>query len=168
MEKILLGAGTIFMAEATDNAVPEDLFDEKNETGVTYGGATLEVKPEIKEIANDFDEVKISSITRYQIALKCGLAEIDGDKVKKVLGVGTFTEADGGASSTYVISDKDTSLKTYAIGFKHRDGEVKVTIVATNTEGLSFAFDKENETKMEPTFTAKKNAMGEWLKIEGL
>lgn len=168
MEKILLGAGTIFMTEATDNAVPEDLFDEKNEIGVTYGGATLEVKPEIKEVANDFDEVKISSITKFQITLKCGLAEIDGDKVKTVLGVGTFTEGDGGDSSTYVISDNDTSLKTYAIGFMHRNGEVKVTIVATNTEGLSFAFDKENETKMEPTFTAKKNATGEWLKIEGL
>lgn len=168
MAEILLGAGTIFMKEVEDNTPPEDLFEDDNKIGTTYGGATLDIKPEIKEIENDFGEVKLSSITKFVISLKCGLAEIDGETVKHTMGVGTYTEATDGGASTYVISDSDTKLKTYAVGFKHRNGAIKVTIVATNTEGLSLAFDKENETKIEPTFTAKKDAVGDWLRVEGL
>ena len=168
MADILLGAGTIFMKEVEDNTPPETLFDEENKVGVTYGGATLDIKPEVKEIENDFGEVKVSSITKFAISLKCGLAEIDGEKVKQTMGVGTYTEAVESNPSTYIISDSDTKLKTYAVGFKHKNNNTKVTVVATNTEGLSLAFDKENETKMEPTFTAKKDAVGNWLRIEGL
>lgn len=170
MSNIILGAGTIYIAEATEGKAPDTLFTDANKIGVTYGGATLEVKPEIKEVENDFGETVHGEITKHNVTLKCGLAELDGAMIEKNACFGTYTAAQSGGSepSHYKIGDTDTELKYYAIGFKQRKGVIKVSIIGTNRDGLSLAFSKDNETKIEPTFTAKKDSDGIYVDVMGL
>ena len=60
VESIMLGSGKLFIAELDSSGdMPATLFSDENCVGDIQGGATLEYKPEIKEVKNDFSENRV-------------------------------------------------------------------------------------------------------------
>ena len=162
VESIMLGSGKLFIAELdSSGGMPETLFSDENCVGDIQGGATLEYKPEIKEVKNDFSETRKVFIKSEDATLKSGVLTWDMPTLEK-LTVGASYDT---LKKELTLGGKKT-IKQYAIGFEHtEDIHIKLSMIGYNQSGLTIKFDPENETVIDAEFKAKKDDGGVLIKI---
>lgn len=156
--KIPLGSGYIYIAEYKGSIPADEAIETAdNLFGYVQKGATIVYKPEKKTIKDDMGHVSRTITTSEEATLKCGFIAWSVKKLPQL--VATGRKATVGNKTTIKIGgiSNDDGLR-YVVRFVHPDkelGDLRITIVGTNTAGLSLAYAMEEGTLLEPEFTAE-------------
>ena len=159
-EKIVLGSGKLYVIAYTDT-IPEDetLEVDENLLGLILGGATVEYTPTYYEAKDDFGLVSKKIITEEEAFLRSGVMTWNAETLKKLVATGTLTSTASehkleiGGVGNYVD-------QKYLVHFVHEDkvdGDIRVSMIASNEGGLSFSFAKDQETVIDAEFKARPN-----------
>lgn len=161
-EKVNLGSGDLYIVaydSATGIPVDATLEVSANKVGSISGGASLEYKPEIKEVVDDSGAIEKRFIISEEVILKSGVLSWDSETLAKLVADGTYADDTVNHKRTLKLGGLGARLvKDYIIRFVHTDtdGETfKVTIVGNSNSGLSLAFAKDKETVIDAEFKAK-------------
>ncbi len=159
-ERIVLGSGQVYMAEFS-GSIPADatLETTANKLGAVSGGATLEYSSESYTAISDDGTASKTILTKEEVKLKTGLCTFDANTLAKLCATARVTSTT--TKRTLKIGGVgQQNGKKYVIRFVHEDaadGDIRVTVVGTNTAGLSIAFAKDKESVIGPEFTALPN-----------
>ena len=157
-EKIVLGSGKIYLTSWDGEVIPEDatIETETNLLGLLGGGAKLTYTPTYYEAKDDFGLVSKKIITEEVATLSAIFETWNGNTLSKVTQTGTVTEALGKRTLKIGGIGNYTDAK-YVIRFLHEDavdGDIRVTVIGSNSKGFELAFAKVAETKVEAEFVA--------------
>lgn len=157
-ERIVLGSGRLYEIEFT-GVIPENAELEKpeHEMGEIQGGATLEYKPEFYTAEGDTGEHKKTIMTKETATLKTGIFTWNGRTLERLCSTARVTE-DSNKRTVKIGGVGNQDGKRHLLHFVHKDakdGDIRLSIVGTNTSGFSFAFAKDKETVIDAEFTAE-------------
>lgn len=162
-ERIVLGSGKLYVAEATKNSdggytIPEDatLEIDTNLLGYIQGGATLEYAPSFYTAKDDLGVVSKKYLTEEEATLKSGIMTWNADVLEKLCATGVQTTTSG-TTTLKIGGISNFDNKLYVLRFVHHDatdGDIKITIVGSNEAGFSLAFAKDKETVIDAEFKA--------------
>lgn len=162
MDRIILGSGELYIAEFDGQTVPSvaDLKKDEYKSGEIQSGATLEYANETYTAKSDNGRKQKTVITNETVTLSPGICSISPEKIIELIPTATVSPTAGGKTVVKIGGIRKDNGKSYAILFYHTDsidGDIAVMIVGKNTNGLTLTFKKENETILEPKFTAEPN-----------
>ncbi len=165
-----LGSGYTYIIEFNetvklDAASIKALCTEENKAGETSKGATLTYTADVHEETDDHGNVMRTIITKETVELDTGLFTWDMDTITK-LSATSRIEKDGNYNVLTLGGLGKDNGKRYAVIFKQIDpelGDLYIAMIATNVAGLSFAFARDNVTKLSPKFRALPNGEGHGL-----
>lgn len=170
-----LGAGKFYMAEydeATGIPTNEVLETEANHLGDTKGGATIEYTPEILEEKDDCGITRLIAIINEDAKINTGFLTWNTTLIAK-LNQSAMTETAPQAPSTpgkrtiKIGGRGKDGLKKHVLRFVHCNGNLRVTIVASNRNGFSLEFLRDQATVYDAEFTAHaSDADGTLITIE--
>jgi len=156
MERIVLGSGDLYIT-VFSGTIPADAAIETDENmlGRISGGATLEYKSTVYKPIDDSGKVARVIITDETAVLKSGVMTWCGLTLQKLCATARVTES-GGRRTVKIGGRGNQDNIRYLIRFLHRDddGDCRLTIVGTNTAGISLAFAKDKETVINAEFEA--------------
>lgn len=154
MADITLGSGYIYVVEYT-TTIPEDGTFEvaANQFGYTKGGATLAYETEYTEVSDDNGQVKEQFLNSDKMTLKCGAFMGKAADIVKICPTAKSTTANN-VTTVKLGGVANDDGKKYAIRFKHKTEDLRVTIVGKNTDGFELSFAADDAVTLEPTFTA--------------
>ncbi len=168
--QIILGSGELYLGvvanpETADEATIEAAL--KN-IGAIESGATLEYKPSIKEIESANRGTLKRFITKEEVNFDCGILHWLVDNLALLAPATVTTDATSG-TKTVKIGGKG-SLPVNYLRFVHtkKDGSGTITVnilKAQNTNGFSFAFDKEKPLSIGYQFSALATSDGTLVEI---
>ena len=157
---IPVGSGYIYEM-AFDGTIPDNatIETEANRLGYIEKGATLSYKPTFKNFTDDMGKVKRSKLTEEEVTFKFGLISWAYGKLASLCSTCRITEGSGKRTIKIGGVENDDGKK-HLFRFVHPDkllGDLRITIVGTNTGGLSLAYAPDDATKAEPEITAEPN-----------
>lgn len=158
-EGIPVGSGYLYETTFDGTNIPEDdvLETEENRLGYIEKGATLNYKTTYKTFKDDMGRVGRTVLTDDEATLKLGLISWIYSKLEKILSTCRVTEkANGRTLKIGGIANGDN--KQHIFRFVHPDsllGDVRLTIIGTNTAGLTLQYTKDGSTNVEPEITAE-------------
>lgn len=157
-EKIVLGSGKLYIQVWDGAAIPADnvLEVDQNLLGLIQGGATLEYKPEYYDTSDDLGLAKKIIMTKEDVTLKSGVMTWNGRTLAKLCATARVIETGTKRTVKFggIVNQNNDS---YVLRFVHEDtadGDIRITIVGSNTTGFSFAFAKDKETVLDVEFKA--------------
>lgn len=157
-ERIILGSGKVYVTAWDGSAIPADatIETEANLLGLIQGGASLTYTPSFYEAKDDLGLVSKKFITEEVAILKSGIMTFNAETLKKLISTGILTTT--ATERTLKIGGAMNYVDTrYVVHFVHEDavdGDVRVTIVGSNNNGLELAFAKDKETVVNAEFKA--------------
>lgn len=161
-DRVNLGSGDLYiLAYDAATGIPVDATIETsaNKVGSISGGASLEVKTDIKKITDDSGAIDKRFIIGEEVMLKSGVLSWDMATLSKLVADGTYTDDTVNHKRTLKLGGLGARLVAdYVIRFVHTeaDGEkFRLTIVGNSNSGLSLAFAKDKETVVDAEFEAK-------------
>lgn len=157
-EKIVLGSGTLYCTEFTDN-IPANTVIEvtENQLGHIQGGASIEYKPTFYVAKDDMGKASKVIIAEEEVTLKSGIMTWNGKTLVRLSSTARVTEA-AGLRTVKIGGIGNDNGKKYVIHFVHKDpidGDIRVTIVGQNQAGFTLAFAKDKETVIDAEFKAQ-------------
>lgn len=157
---IPVGSGFIYETAYTGE-IPEDdaIETPENRLGFIKKGATLTYKATTKSFTDDMGKVKRTTLTEEEVTFKLGLIAWAYSKLSALCSTCRITERDGGRTIKIGGIENDDGKK-HLFRFVHPDkqlGDVRITIVGTNTGGLSLQYAPDDATTLEPEITAEPN-----------
>lgn len=160
--QIVLGSGELYVAPYNpQTGIPEDIALEvsSNQMGLIKGGASVEYKPTEYEIFDDAYQVHQRFITSEEVTFKSGVLTWNVETLKNLIAKGTYTDNEASGKRTLKLGGKSARLMDeYVIRFVHTysDGnKLRITLVATASNGFSLAFAPDKETVIDAEFKAK-------------
>lgn len=158
-DKIILGSGYLYLAEYTNNTIPEDsvIETDDNRAGYISGGATLTYGATFYEAKDDMGHKSKSVLQEETATLGAGICTFDGEKIKKLVSTARVTSSSG-KRTVKIGGIGNYDGKKYLVRFVHPDleqGDIRVTLVGTNQAGLTMSFQKSQETILNPEFHGK-------------
>lgn len=168
-DSIILGSGTLFMAEfVTATGIPADeaLEVDGNDIGHIKGGAELTYTPTEYEVTNDFGHVIRRFITKEEASFKTGILTWAMENLARLC-PGVLTTNNTTHEKVLKIGGAST-LKSYVLRFVHTKADtlkLRVTMVATASNGFSLAFKPEAETTVDAQFKALSQTDGTLIEI---
>lgn len=168
MPEIILGSGDLYLVAYDGTAIPEDTVIETagNKVGDISGGASLEYKPTMYEVEDDYNKIHKRMITKEEVTFKSGILTFDLANLAK-LAQTTVTDDATNKVKTVKIGGKK-ALDNYVLQFVHtKDDETKLRIrmVATAGDGFTLTFAKDKETVTDATFKAISQTDGTLVEI---
>lgn len=163
-ESIVLGSGTAYLMNVKDAGSLDD-FDalitkvctEDHKLGSTKNGATLTYTTTNYTASSDLGDVKKTVLQAESAALALGIITIGPKLLLYVIETADTRQTDGGLTVVSIGGVGNADGNEYILIFHHEDkldGDIYVAICGKNTAELSLAFSQENETIVNPTFTA--------------
>lgn len=157
---IRVGSGYIYEMTFTGE-IPEDgvIEVDANRLGYIEKGATLGYKATFKNFTDDMGKVKRAKLTAEEVTFKFGLISWVYSKLNALCSTARVTEKDGGRTVKIGGIENDDGKK-HLFRFFHPDkelGDVRITIVGTNTGGLSLKYAPDDSTSLEPEISAEPN-----------
>lgn len=170
-EPIVLGSGTTYMKEfdeSIDLSAYADLVTEvcqpENKLGSTKNGATLTYTATSYTAKSDLGDVSKTVLQAEDATLALGIITVGPNMLSKIIQTSNVeSDEDSGLRVVQIGGISNDNGKQYVIIFHHKDkldGDITVAIVGKNTAELSLAFSQENETIVNPTFTAQPKTIG--------
>ena len=155
---IPVGSGEIYETEFTGD-IPEDskIETDENRLGHIQKGATLTYKPTYKTFKDDLGKIFRIVLTEEEVTFKLGLVSWVYSKLQSLCSTCRVTEKDGGRTIKIGGVNNDNGKK-HLFRFVHKDpelGDLRLTIVGTNTGGLSLQYATDDSTNIEPEITAQ-------------
>ena len=157
-KKIPLGSGDVYITEFS-GSIPADTDFEvaANKLGAVSGGASLEYKPTFYTAKSDDGKSRKTILTEEEATLKLGVMTWTGNTLKKLCATGRVTEASG-KRTVKIGGVTNQDGKKYAVRFVNKDpvdGDIRITVVGSNSAGLTLAFAKDKETVINPEISAE-------------
>lgn len=170
-EPIVLGSGTSYLKEFdadTDLSDFASLVAEvcvpKNKLGSTKNGATLTYTATSYTAKSDLGDVSKTVLQAEDASLALGIITVGPNMLSLIVETSNVNvDEETGLKVLQIGGVGNANGKKYVLVFYHKDaqdGDIAVMIVGKNTAELSFAFSQENETIINPTFTAEPKAIG--------
>lgn len=154
MADITLGSGYIYVVEYSDSIPADNAFEvSANQFGYTKGGATLAYETEYTEIEDDNGQVKEQFLSSDKMTLKCGAFMGKAADIVKICPTAQSSTANN-VTTVKLGGVANDNGKKYAIRFKHKTEDLRVTIIGKNTDGFELTFSADDAVTLEPTFTA--------------
>jgi hypothetical protein len=156
---IPVGSGHVYETAFT-GTIPSDAEIEtaSNRLGYIEKGATLTYKPTYKTFSDDMGQLRRSKLTAEEVTFKFGLISWAYGKLNALCSTCRITEKAGGGGRTIKIGGiANDDGKRHLVRFVHSDaelGDLRITIVGTNTGGLALKYAPDDSTNVEPEITA--------------
>lgn len=156
-KKIVLGSGEVYCV-LYNGTIPEDteIEKEENRLGHVSGGATFKYSSETYEASDDLGRVTKIITTKETGTLGFGICTFNGKTLKKLCKTARSTESDG-VRTTKIGGLSVADESSFIFRFYHHDsvdGDIRLTVVGNNSADLEIAFQKEQETVLNPEITA--------------
>lgn len=154
----ILGSGKIYITEFTGAAIPEDSVIEvaANQFGYTKGGASISYDPETYTVEDDCGQIKDTQITKETVEFKCGAMVSKAEDIMKVCPTAQISTDTAKKITTVKIGGiANDNGKSWVIRFVQASGNLRATVIGKNTDGFELSFSADEESVMEPTFTAQ-------------
>lgn len=145
---------TVFSGTIPENNVIET---DANRLGYIEKGATLTYKSTFKKFKDDMGHVARNVLTDEEVTFKFGLISWVYSKLDALCSTCRITEKDGGRTVKIGGVGNDDGLR-HLFRFVHPDkqlGDVRITIIGTNTGGLSLKYAADDSTNIEPEISAE-------------
>lgn len=167
-DAITVGSCDFYVKEFTGE-IPEDPTEvcvAENHLGHSKGGCELSLSKETKTITDDFQRRSKTIKVTNELKVKLGLVGWNGDTLSRLESANDVEIIkDGTIRRTKLGGTSHDDGKRYLVVLHHpdaTDGDCWWMFVGKNTAGLTFTYDPENETKIEPEFTGEPMEDG-WL-----
>ena len=156
---IPVGSGHIFETEFTGE-IPENAVIETdtNRLGYIKNGATLTYTPTYQTFTDDMGKVKRTKLTAEDVKFKLGLISWVYSKLAALCSTYRVTETAGTGRTVKIGGADNDDGKKHLFRFVHPDkqlGDVRITIIGTNTAGLTLTYAPEDASLIEPEITAE-------------
>ncbi|URZ07540.1 hypothetical protein [Clostridium felsineum] len=156
---IPVGSGYIYETVFDGSTIPSDatIETDTNRLGYIEKGATLTYKATFKKFKDDMGKVARNVLTEEEVTLKLGLISWVYSKLDVLCATCRITEKEGGRTIKIGGIDNADGRK-HVFRFVHPDkelGDVRITIVGTNTGGLTLKYAKDDSTNVEPEISAE-------------
>lgn len=169
---VVLGGCKHYLAEHDGKSKLSDLktyCTDENLMGWTQGGTTVNFSYETKTIEDDLGMVRKVFKTKGEASIKTGFLTFDLPAIAAMMSVGKFTKGEEGGQHKLEMSGGTEALKSFVVVAEYTDTEnghnLRVGMVATNTEALELVFQKDNETVPNITFTANSNGVDDTIVV---
>lgn len=162
-KNVVLGSGKLFISEATLTngvaTIPEDetIEAEANRIGAVSGGATLTYKPTFYTADDDLGEVKKTFLQKEEVTLKSGIMKWNYEALQKLASTARSTTTSG-VTTIKLGGLNNYDGKVYIVRFLHEDavqGDIRITICGSNTNGFELAFSQDKETVIDMEFAGQ-------------
>lgn len=155
---IPVGSGHLYAA-AFDGEIPADstIETEANRLGYVEKGAAVQYKPTSKTLKDDLGLVQRVIITEESVTLKAALIAWSSANLDVFCASGRITET-AGHRTVKIGGLSHASNKLWLFRFVHPDaqyGDVRITIVGTNTGGFTLAYKKDESGNLDLEVTAQ-------------
>ena len=174
-DDVVLGSGDLFILDSSDTSMStstigtkafyDALEVEANQIGHVQGGASLEYTSEWKKVQDDYKVTVKQFLTNEEVKFKGGILAWNGDILATLCATGRKIATDEDGITLYKFGGtQNANGKSYFIHFRHKrdDGTIiRVTIIGVCENGFTLAFDPENETVLDPEFSAQGNTSDE-------
>ena len=159
VEEIRLGSGELYhMAFSGSIPAHSEIETESNRTGYIKSGATVEYKPELKEVSDDLRRVIKTFLVKEDVTFKSGLMTWDLQTLNLLSASGTYTDDTTNHKRTLKIGRVGAiELPKRLFRFVHTktDGtKFRVTLVASAQNGFSLAFKPDDATVIDAELKA--------------
>lgn len=157
---IPLGSGFIYCVEFDGTNIPEDaaLETDENRLGYIEGGAELAYTPSTNTIKDDYGIVQRTILTAEEAILSASLIAWSSANLDKFAQTARIDETTKQGHRIIKIGGiQHDAKKRYLYRFHHPDaefGDVRVTVVGTQTGGLTLAFKPEEAGALALEVTA--------------
>mgnify|MGYP000878490571 CR=1 FL=1 len=158
-ENIAVGSGMIYTTDFTPGtAIPENTIieTEANRLGYIKNGATLTYTPTSETFKDDLGLIMRTKLTEEEVTFKFGLISWFYGKLDQLCSTCRVTDTPTGRTVKIGGVDNDDG-KQHLFRFVHKDkaaGDVRITIVGTNTGGLALTYSPTDPNMPEPEITA--------------
>jgi len=154
---IPVGSGYIYES-AFSGTIPDDATIETadNRLGYIEKGATLNYKPTFKQFKDDMGKVMRNKLTAEEATFKFGLISWAYGKLNSLISTARVTESNGKRTIKIGGLDNDDGVQ-HLFRFVHPDnelGDLRITIIGTNTGGLQLDYKPDDTTDASPEITA--------------
>lgn len=157
-KKIVLGSGNVYCVPWTGTIPENSEFEkEENRLGHISGGATFTYSTESYTAEDDMGKVKKIITTKETGTLGFGICTFTGNTLKKLCKTARSTEAEG-HRKTKIGGISVADEQSWLWRFHHpdsTDGDTRLTVLGKNSADLQMAFQKEQETVLNPEITAE-------------
>jgi len=152
--EVILGAGEVFMYEFSDDTIPghTEIETEEHNVGHCSGGFSIDYKPEIYDVKNQYNKLVKRFIISEACTAKTGILTWDLEKLA-LLSTAEFkkTEATTTAKETrkLIVGGENNSLKTVLFRFVHTksDGnKIRYTMIGQGGNGFALEFTTKELT----------------------
>ncbi|MFT9055103.1 MAG: hypothetical protein ABF449_00570 [Ethanoligenens sp.] len=156
--EIPVGSGYLYITQFTGN-IPTDAVIETqaNLLGYIEKGATVQYKPTTKTFKDDYGIVQRTVVTDEAVTMKASLIAWSSVDLDKFSLTGRVTETNG--KRTVKIGGLQNATNTkYLWRFVHPDnelGDVRLTIVGTNTGGFTLTYKQDDSGNLDLEVTAQ-------------
>ncbi|MDD3401399.1 MAG: hypothetical protein PHT58_07220 [Eubacteriales bacterium] len=159
VDEIRLGSGELYhMAFTGTIPTHADIEIATNRTGYIKSGATLEYKPELKEVFDDLRKVIKTFLVKEDVTFKSGLMTWDLQTLELLSASGTYVDDETTHKRTLTLGKAGAiELTQHLFRFVHTktDGnKFRVTLVATAQNGFSLAFKPDDATVIDAELKA--------------
>lgn len=155
---IPVGSGHIYELGFNGDIPADDVIETpENRLGYIQKGATLTYKATNKNFTDDLGKVKRTALTEEEVTFKFGLISWVYSKLNALCSTCRVQEKEDGRTIKIGGLENDDGKK-HLFRFVHPDkqlGDVRITIVGTNTGGLSLKYAPDDATTVEPEITAE-------------
>lgn len=171
-ENIVLGGCKHYIAEHDGSSALENLktyCTDENIIGWTQGGTTVTFDYETKTIEDDVGMIRRVFKTKGNASIQTGLLTFDVPAIAAMLSVGKFTKGEEGGQHKLSLTGGTEELKSFVVVAEYTDTKnghnIRVGMVATNTESLELVFQRDTETVPNITFTATSNGVDDEIVV---
>ncbi len=162
-DEILMGSGEIYMYEFAGTEIPghEEIETDKNNVGHCNSGFSVEYKPEVYDVINQYGKIVKRYTTSEAITAKTGIISWALSKLS-LLTTAVFKE-DAQKKTRTLTFGGNKSLKTCLVRFVHvKDNGMKIrfTMIAQAGNGFTLDFNKDKELTVDAELSAIEKIKG--------
>lgn len=147
-DEVIFGAGEVYVTEFTGESIPEHTTIEtaENNVGHCQGGFTVEYKPEVYDVKNQYGKIVKRFLKGEEISAKTGVLSWDLKRLEQ-LSTAKFSEDNSKKIRKLTFGGSKKAFKTVLLRFVHEkeDGKkLRFTMIGQAGNGFSIEFaDKE-------------------------
>lgn len=156
---IPVGSAYVYCTEFTGE-IPDDATIEtaENHLGDIEAGLTITYTMESETLQDDFGHKRRTVLTSEDVKARLGMITWNYLRMQKLTSTARVTEDSAKKTRTIKIGGLgNNDGKLWLFRFFHPDpvaGDVRITIVGTNTGGFEILYQKNAASKIEPEITA--------------